>query len=124
MDVTSVALGDDQSSDLVVKVTNLGKTFSTGCGSSKNVAVENVSFDIRRGEIFGLLGHNGAGKSTTINMLTGLTDPSFGELSVGGLSVKENLAQVRGMLGVCPQHDILFETLTAMEHLLLFAQIK
>ncbi len=124
MDVTSVAMGADAQSDVVVRVSDLGKTYQTGCcGSSKNVAVENVSFEIRRGEIFGLLGHNGAGKSTTINMLTGLTVPSCGELEVGGLSVGQNLAQVRRMLGVCPQHDILFETLTAMEHLVLYAQI-
>jgi ATP-binding cassette subfamily A (ABC1) protein 3 len=57
-------------------------------------------------------------------MLTGLTLPSSGSLEIGGLSVNENLHKVRRMLGVCPQHDILFESLTAMEHLLLFAQIK
>ena len=118
-----MALGADGP---LVKVFGLGKTFRTVdcCTAKKNMAVDDVTFEIRRGEIFGLLGHNGAGKSTTINMLTGLVLPSTGKMEVGGLAVSENLAQVRRMLGVCPQHDILFDTLTAREHLILFAQIK
>jgi ABC-type multidrug transport system ATPase subunit len=110
----------------LVRVARLSKTYRTldCCVRKTNVAVEDVSFEIRRGEIFGLLGHNGAGKSTTINCLTGLVEPSGGEMEIAGLAVGENLAQVRRLLGVCPQHDILFDSLTAMEHLLLFAQIK
>ena len=109
-----------------VVVRDLCKTYpSTGCCKSKpNNAVNNVSFNIKRGEIFGLLGHNGAGKSTTINMLTGLLVPTSGTMTIAGLSVQENLSDIRRLLGVCPQHDILWEDLTAMEHLVLFAQLK
>lgn len=69
-------------------------------------------------------GHNGAGKSTTINMLTGLVVPTSGSLTVAGLDVLKSLASVRQLLGVCPQHDILWDDLTAVEHLRLFAQLK
>jgi ATP-binding cassette subfamily A (ABC1) protein 3 len=54
------------------------------------------------GEIFALLGHNGAGKTTTISMLTGLTEPSDGAAEVFGVSVFENMNEIRQMLGVCP----------------------
>lgn len=112
----------------LVEIANLVKVFGgTGpscCASAVNVAVNDVSFEIRRGEIFGLLGHNGAGKSTIINMLTGLVTPTSGSMTVAGLPVDTMLAEVRQMLGVCPQHDILWEELTALDHLLLFAQLK
>lgn len=113
--------------DDVVQVRELHKTYPGGgcCGSGAEVvAVDNISFSIRRGEILGLLGHNGAGKSTTINMLTGLVTPTSGQLLVAGLDVQNSLTQVRRLLGVCPQHDILWDELTAVEHLRLFAQLK
>ena len=62
-------------------------------------------------------GHNGAGKSTTISMLTGLIPPSSGEAWAHGVSVGQDLARVRQDLGVCPQHDVLWGDLTVKEHL-------
>lgn len=62
-----------------------------------------------QGQIFALLGHNGAGKTTTISMLTGMTDPNKGYLSVYG---QTEIQKIRELLGVCPQHDTLYEELT------------
>lgn len=60
---------------------------------------------------------SGAGKSTTIGMLVGMVTPSSGTAFVRGRSLVDDLQAVRNMLGVCPQHDILFPELTAMQHL-------
>jgi ATP-binding cassette subfamily A (ABC1) protein 3 len=71
-----------------------------------------------------LLGHNGAGKTTTISMLTGLIQASKGQASVFDLSIFDDMDEFRKILGVCPQHDVLFEYLTPKEHLQLFASFK
>jgi len=69
------------------------------------------------GQIFALLGHNGAGKTTTISMLTGLFEPTEGRASVFGIDIFNEMDDMRKILGVCPQHDVLFEFLTPKEHL-------
>lgn len=72
-------------------------------------------------QIFALLGHNGAGKTTTISMLTGMIEPTDGYISVFG---ETELQKIRETIGVCPQHDTLYEDLTVQEHLELFASFK
>lgn len=69
------------------------------------------------GQIFALLGHNGAGKTTTISMLTGLIEATKGKASVFGIDIFNQMDDMRKILGVCPQHDVLFEFLTPKEHL-------
>ena len=76
------------------------------------------------GQIFALLGHNGAGKTTTLSMLTGLLEPTAGHAEVFGIDIFRNMDEVRKQLGVCPQHDVLFESLTPTDHLRLFAAFK
>ena len=76
------------------------------------------------GQIFALLGHNGAGKTTTLSMLTGLLSPTSGKAEVFDINIFQNMSEFRKILGVCPQHDVLFEMLTAEEHLRLFASFK
>ena len=76
------------------------------------------------GQVTGLLGPNGAGKSTTIAMLTGLTPPSGGDAIVAGHSLLGSLADCRRCLGVCPQQNVLFPSLTCAEHLRIFAVLK
>ena len=76
------------------------------------------------GQIFALLGHNGAGKTTTISMLTGLIEKTEGDAEILGLDVFKDQEDVREFLGFCPQHNILFETLTPREHLELFCEFK
>lgn len=76
------------------------------------------------GQIFALLGHNGAGKTTTISMLTGLIQATKGRAKVFNLDIFDEMDDFRKILGVCPQHDVLFEFLTPREHLELFASFK
>ena len=87
-------------------------------------AVQGLSFTMFPGEIFCLLGHNGAGKSTTIGVLSGLTAPTAGDATVFGHSIAREMHRVRRSLGVCPQHDILWPELTCLEHMRLFARMR
>lgn len=71
-----------------------------------------------------LLGHNGAGKTSTISLLTGLYPPTTGEASVYGVDVFKDFDSIRQFMGICPQHDVLFELLTPQEHLEIFYDFK
>ncbi len=120
-------------------------------GKGERMALRNVSFDICDGEIFALLGHNGAGKSTAhkvcsgecgahLSMLsyssylsvalqqiiTGLLSATSGSVKIFGKDMRnsEERAKVHQMMGICPQHDVLFEGLTVTEHFELLAHIK
>ena len=93
--------------------------------SKKDVhAQDNVSFTAEKGQLFCLLGHNGAGKTTTINILTGNFLPTNGDAFINGKSILAEMTSIRKTMGVCPQHDILFEDLTAIEHLELYSCLK
>jgi ATP-binding cassette subfamily A (ABC1) protein 3 len=76
------------------------------------------------GQIFALLGHNGAGKTTTVSMLTGLIDSTEGSAEIFGIDLFDKMDEVREFLGVCPQHNILFDLLTPEEHLEIFCDFK
>src|SRR5436309_5726112 len=76
-------------------------------------AVDHLSLTVQQGEIFGLLGPNGSGKTTTINMLSGLSVPTSGEVRVMGYDVRHQARQVRQLLGSVPQETALYEELTA-----------
>ena len=85
--------------------------------------VTEVSFCVRRQEIFGLLGPNGAGKTTTIRMLATVLKPSSGEACVGGHSLTESGDAVRRLIGVCPQELALYPELSALENLVFFGRM-
>jgi ATP-binding cassette subfamily A (ABC1) protein 3 len=87
-------------------------------------AVAGTDLTIYNGQIFALLGHNGAGKTTTLSMLTGLIEPDAGHAEVFGIDIFNQMDEMRKNLGVCPQHDVLFEFLTPEDHLRLFAAFK
>src|SRR6187401_923896 len=87
------------------------------------VAVEGVSFDVARGEIFGFLGANGAGKSTTIRMLCGLLKPTSGIATVGGIDVSRDPEGVKRRIGYMSQRFSLYEQLTVDENIRFFAGI-
>ncbi len=96
----------------VIHVENLTRKF-------KNLtAVDNISFDVKKGEIFGFLGPNGAGKTTTINMLCTLLLPTSGKASVNGFDVASQTDDVRSSIGLVFQEPTLDEYLTAEENLL------
>jgi len=112
--------------EAIVNIQNLRKVYERGCGASlqRTVAVDSLSLSLYRGQITCLLGHNGAGKTTTISMLTGMLKPTAGNAKVNGLSITSNQLQIRQTMGVCPQHDILWEDLSVEAHLKLFATLK
>jgi len=87
-------------------------------------AVNSLDLQIYEGEIFCLLGHNGAGKTTTISMLTGLLPISRGSASVNGKDVSTAIEDVRHSMGLCPQHNVLWDELTVTDHLKFFAALK
>lgn len=76
------------------------------------------------GQIFALLGHNGAGKTTTISMLTGLFGSTGGRAEAFGIDLLENQEEARKIMGVCPQHNVLFPMLTPAEHFDIFCDFK
>lgn len=76
------------------------------------------------GQITVLLGHNGAGKTTTMSMLTGFIPPTRGTAKINSYDIIEDILNVRQSLGLCPQHNILFDTLTIKEHLEFYAKLK
>jgi ABC-2 type transport system ATP-binding protein len=87
------------------------------------VAVDDLSFEVRRGEIFGFLGSNGAGKSTTIRMLCGLLRPTSGDASVGGVDVAKNPEGVKQRIGYMSQRFSLYELLTVDQNIRFFGGI-
>jgi len=105
-----------------VKVESLYKTYPSR--PSPVHAVNDLSFEMLDGEVTGLLGQNGAGKSTAINMLCGLVKPTKGKAVVLGHDVVLSMDKIRAISGVCPQHDLLFGELSVMQHVQLFASIK
>jgi ABC-2 type transport system ATP-binding protein len=76
-------------------------------------AIDHLSLTVQRGEIFGLLGPNGSGKTTTINMISGLSVPSSGEVRVFGYDVRHNVRKIHQLLGAVPQETALYEELSA-----------
>ena len=88
------------------------------------IAVQNLNLKMYDSQIFVLLGHNGAGKTTTISMLTGLIGKTAGHAYVYEKDIFDQMDEVREFLGVCPQHDILFDLLTPREHLDIFYDFK
>lgn len=90
-----------------IEMTELTKTFD------KFKAVDHLSLTVRQGEIFGLLGPNGSGKTTTINMVSGLSVPTSGKVAVMGYDIRHDTRKVRQILGAVPQETALYEELTA-----------
>ena len=103
------------------RIRNLVKQFGDG-----KIAVNHVDLNFYKNEIFALLGHNGAGKTTMISMLTGLYEATSGEAIYDGTNVlsPENIDLFRRRVGICPQHDVLFMDLNIREHLRMFAIFK
>ena len=100
-------------------------TSSCCSGSGKQVkAVQGITYGIEKDQLFVLLGHNGAGKTTTINALVGNLRQTSGDALVFGHSCNTDMRTINKIMGVCPQHDILWDQLTGREHLELFAALR
>eukprot|EP00929_Paragymnodinium_shiwhaense_P115857 TRINITY_DN8500_c0_g1_i3.p1 TRINITY_DN8500_c0_g1~~TRINITY_DN8500_c0_g1_i3.p1 ORF type:complete len:2086 (-),score=492.32 TRINITY_DN8500_c0_g1_i3:221-6478(-) len=106
----------------ILQIQGLRREFSTPGGLK--VAVAGLDMTMYEGQIVALLGHNGAGKTTTINMLTGMLAPSAGDAVVAGHRLSTELDQIRRIIGVCPQHDVLWLELTVAEHLRTYSRLR
>jgi ABC-2 type transport system ATP-binding protein len=87
------------------------------------LAVDDITFDIKKGEIFGLLGPNGAGKSTTIRLLSTLTRPTKGVATIGGFDIVKQDNEVRKLIGIVSEKMIMYNRLTARENLWFFGNL-
>lgn len=100
-----------------IEVKNLTKIFG------KLVSVDHISFEVKKGEIFGFLGANGSGKSTTIRMLCGILEPTEGDAFIDGISVLNNPEKVKKNIGYMSQKFSLYNDLTVEENINFFAGI-
>jgi ABC-2 type transport system ATP-binding protein len=103
----------------IVEVISLRKMYK----NADSFAIDNLSFKIKKGEIFGLLGPNGAGKTTTIKILTGLLEPNLGEVLISGLSIKNSSKKIKSLIGVVPQEIALYPSLTTLDNLRIFGTL-
>ncbi|XP_070849905.1 phospholipid-transporting ATPase ABCA1-like [Chaetodon trifascialis] len=103
-----------------VSIRNLVKIYKTG----KKLAVDGLSMDFHENQITSFLGHNGAGKTTTMSILTGLFPPTSGTALINGYDIRTDMDNVRKCLGMCPQHNVLFNNLTVEEHIYFYARLK
>ena len=107
-----------------VSIRNLKKYFPSTSGGVEVKAVDGLSLDMYDSQVTALLGHNGAGKTTTMSLLTGMMDVTSGDADIYGYSLSNNVKDIRKMVGICTQHNLLWDELTVMEHLQLFGAIR
>lgn len=102
-----------------VDICNLVKVYGNGTR-----ALDNLNIRFYESQITAFLGHNGAGKTTVFSILTGLTRPTSGSVFIYGLNTETDLRTIRTFIGICPQHNILFDKLTVIEQLKFYGTLK
>uniref|UniRef100_A0A4W3GWE2 ATP-binding cassette sub-family A member 2 n=1 Tax=Callorhinchus milii TaxID=7868 RepID=A0A4W3GWE2_CALMI len=105
---------------LVVCIDKLTKVYKLG----KKLALNKLSLNLHENQVVSFLGHNGAGKTTTMSILTGLFPPSAGSATIYGHDIRTEMDEIRKNLGMCPQHNVLFDNLTVEEHLWFYSRLK
>ncbi|KAI3941606.1 hypothetical protein MKX01_018196 [Papaver californicum] len=110
--VKELMLKNDRTHSIICNT--LKKVYPSKDGNPEKVA----------GNVFGMLGPNGAGKTSFISMMIGLTKPTSGMTLVNGLDIATEMDEIYSSMGACPQHDLLWECLTAREHLLFYGRLK
>jgi ABC-2 type transport system ATP-binding protein len=101
----------------MIKIANLAKSFDS------LRAVDDISFEVEKGEIFGLLGPNGAGKTTTIAMISGLLKPDAGKILIDSLDLEVDYKKIKKIMGVVPQDMAFYEDLSASENLRFWGEL-
>jgi len=102
----------------MIKVTGLTKYYGS------KPAAKDISFEVKKGEIFGLLGTNGAGKSTTIKMLCGLLKPTRGSIRIGEIDLQRMPLKAKSMMGYLPENPLIYDKLTGAETLELIGELR
>src|SRR6266446_178932 len=102
----------------MIKVEGLTKRYA------RKVAVNDISFEVEKGQIVGFLGPNGAGKTTTMRILTGFLPPTTGKANVAGFDVQENPMEVKRRIGYLPETPPLYPEMEVSEYLAFAGQIK
>lgn len=87
------------------------------------VAVDQLSFNVKKGEIFGIVGPNGAGKTTTLKMLSGLVRPTAGSICINGVDLSTDPVRVKSILGFLPEESPLYEGMYVEDYLLFFGEL-
>ena len=105
-------------------ISPLYKTFCCCKRKKGKLAIKNLSFCLDKGECFGLLGLNGAGKSTTFKCITQEINPSNGEIYLKGIKTNDKFEEIKNKFGYCPQYDAIFEYMTVYENLEFYARLK
>ncbi|NBV22139.1 MAG: ABC transporter ATP-binding protein [Proteobacteria bacterium] len=121
LDTLQPAASERTTTEAVISVRGLTKVFKDFWGRPKARAVDNVNFEVRRGEIFGLLGPNGSGKSTTIKMLLGLLYPTKGHIEIFGHSPRH--VKTKARIGYLPEESYLYKYLDSRETLDFFGDL-
>ena len=102
----------------MIEVKNVTKKYGT------TVAVDNISFEVKKGEVVGFLGPNGAGKSTTMNMITGFIEPTNGQIIINGNDISRKPKKAKKDIGYMPENVPLYNELTAREFIKYMAELK
>ncbi len=105
----------------MIRIKNMSKKFLIGF--KEKTVVNDISINFYENQVTGLLGHNGAGKTTTTFMLAGIFAPSSGTATILGYDIRSQMDQIRTSMGICPQHDILYDKFTVGEHFDLIASV-
>uniref|UniRef100_A0A0D3H5X1 ABC transporter domain-containing protein n=1 Tax=Oryza barthii TaxID=65489 RepID=A0A0D3H5X1_9ORYZ len=103
---------------------NLKKIYPGRDGNPDKLAVRGLSLAVPKGQCFGMLGPNGAGKTSFISMMIGFVKPTSGTSYVHGMDINMDMDHIYTNMGVCPQHDLLWEPLTGKEHLFFYGRLK
>ena len=102
---------------MIIRVSDLTKRYK------EILAIDHINLEVNDGEVFGFLGPNGAGKTTTIKMLTGLSKPTGGNVSVLGFDINSQIVQIKKHIGVVPEISNLYSELSGFDNLLFMAQL-
>src|SRR5689334_397411 len=101
----------------MIQLTDVTKSYND------TIVVDHLNLQIAAGEIIGLIGHNGAGKSTTLKMIAGLIEPTSGRVQVMGHDMQKESIKVKGRIGYLPEESSLYDAMTAQQYLLFFSEL-
>lgn len=104
--------------EIAISLDNISKSFG------HHTVISNLSLNMYKDQVTAILGHNGAGKSTTMNIIIGSCTPTSGSVVIEGRKIANKQDVLESSLGTCPQHNVLFDNLTVREHLYFYAKLK